>query len=352
METIKVYIVDNGSAELNLVFRKISKIKGNIHVALLTEEPVNKNNLQIDRCERLNNLLKTKYEGFSNLIEDLIFLVKLDDPVNPGKIVEINNRVVEKLGYSYETLLGKNFYSLMSDPDSYFGTIRADLMLKGRCNFNSSLIGNNGSVLPVEIWMKVLDLQGDIVTMVVARDQSSYEKIQAELRWRLEFEKVISNVSGILKNYEDIDRAIDKALAELCRLTGADRSYVFLFDNESDFMSNTHEWCREGVESEKEALQKLPLSDYPWWMKELQKGEVMNIIVDELPEDAKPEAEIMRRHKIQSLVVVPIFTRQKMVGFAGLDSLEGYFKWNEADIELLKVFVSLISEVVGFSLLT
>jgi PAS domain S-box-containing protein len=352
METIKVYILDNGSAELNSFFRKISRIKGNIQVTLLTEEPASKNNLQIDRCERAKSLLKTKYEGFSNLIEDLIFLVKLDDPTNPGKIVEINNRVVEKLGYSYETLLSKSFYSLMSDPDCDFGIIRADLMLKGRCNFNSSLVGSDGSVLPVEIWMKVLDLQGDIVTMVVARDQSSYEKIQAELQWRLEFEKVISNVSGILKNYEDIDRAIDKALAELCRLTGADRSYVFLFDHESDFMSNTHEWCREGVESEKETLQKLPLSDYPWWMKELQRGEVMNIVVDELPENAKPEAEVMRRQKIQSLVVVPIFTRQKLVGFAGLDSLEGYFEWNDADIELLKVFVSLISEVVGYSLLT
>jgi len=344
-----MYIVDNGTAEIKKLSERISKLRWNIHVETVSEDPFVGDASKFNQFYTLNKYLKSKYEGFSSLIDDMIFLVSLNDPSRPGRIVEANDRVVQKLGYSYEELLEMSFYSVAGDLDSEMKKIRADLQIKGMCTTDSFLTMKSGEKLQVEICLKVLDLQNSIVTMVVARDTSAYRKIAAELQWRENFERVISEVSGTLKEYENIDDAIEKALRQLGMLTSADRSNVFLLDYRTNSTRNTHEWCREGVMSAKPHLQNMPFDDFSWWMKEMKKGGVHSYVVSELPEEASREAEVLTQQGIVSLVVIPIFSRQKPVGFVGLERLSGQFDWSRADIELLEVFAGLISGVIEYS---
>ena len=180
MEPIKVYIVDNGASEIKTLSERISKLRWNMHVETVSEDPFVGGTPRCDKFYTLNKYLKSKYEGFSNLIDDMIFLVSLDDPLRPGRIVEANNSVVQKLGYSYEELLEMSFYSVAGDLDSEMKKIRADLQIKGMCTTDSFLTMKSGEKLQVEICLKVLDLQNSIVTMVVARDTSAYRKIRSE----------------------------------------------------------------------------------------------------------------------------------------------------------------------------
>ena len=349
MEPIRVYIVDNGTAEIKTLSERISKLRWNMHVETVSEDPFVGETSRSNQFYTLNKYLKSKYEGFSSLIDDMIFLVSLDDPLRPGRIVEANNSVVQKLGFSYEELLEMSFYSVAGDLDNEMKKIRADLQIKGMCTTDSFLTMKSGEKLQVEICLKVLDLQNSIVTMVVARDTSAYRKIAAELQWRENFERVISEVSGALKEYENIDDAIEKALGQLGMLTSADRSNVFLLDYRTNSTRNTHEWCREGVMSAKPHLQNMPFDDFSWWMKEMKKGGVHSYVVSDLPEEASREAEVLSQLGIVSLVVIPIFSRQRPVGFVGLERLNGQFDWSRADIELLEVFAGLISGVIEYS---
>ncbi|MBD3214340.1 MAG: hypothetical protein GF311_17145 [Candidatus Lokiarchaeota archaeon] len=71
---------------------------------------------------------------------------------------------------------------------------------------------------------------------------------------RSKYEKVISQISAkFTKNY-DFNSAINETLEKIGSLSGTDRSYLFLISKEEDTMSNTHEWCAEGVEPQKEIL--------------------------------------------------------------------------------------------------
>ncbi len=349
MEPIRVYIVDNGAAEIKTLSERISKLRWNMHVETVSEDPLVGETSWSNKFYTLNKYLKRKYEGFASLIDDMIFLVSLDDPMRPGRIVEANNSAAEKLGYSYDELLEMSFYSVAGDLDSQIKKIRADLQIKGMCTTDSFLTMKSGEKLQVEICLKVLDLQNSIVTMVVARDTSAYRKVAAELQWRQNFERVISEVSGALKEYENIDDAIEKALGQLGELTSADRSNVFLFDYRTNSTRNTHEWCKEGVKSAKPHLQNMPFEEFSWWIKEMKKGGVHSYVVSELPEEASREAEILAQQGVVSLVVIPIFSRQMPVGFVGLERLSGQFDWSKADIELLKVFAGLISGVIEYS---
>jgi PAS domain S-box-containing protein len=349
VEPIKVYIVDNGTAEIKTLSERISKLRWNMHVETVSEDPFVGETSRSNKFYTLNNYLKSKYEGFSSLIDDMIFLVSLDDPLRPGRIVEANNSAAEKLGYSYDELLEMSFYSVAGDLDSQIKKIRADLQIKGMCTTDSFLTMKSGEKLQVEICLKVLDLQNSIVTMVVARDTSAFRKVAAELQWRQNFERVISEVSGALKKYENIDDAIEKALGQLGELTSADRSNVFLLDYRTNSTRNTHEWCKEGVKSAKPHLQNMPFEEFSWWIKEMKKGGVHSYVVSELPEEASREAEVLAQQGVVSLVVIPIFSRQMPAGFVGLERLSGQFDWSRADIELLEVFAGLISGVIEYS---
>ncbi|MGC9320981.1 MAG: GAF domain-containing protein [Kosmotogaceae bacterium] len=132
-------------------------------------------------------------------------------------------------------------------------------------------------------------------------------------------------------------------------LTSADRSNVFLLDYRTNSTMNTHEWCKKGVETAKPHLQNMPFEEFSWWIKEMKKGGVHSYVVNELPEEASREAEVLAQQGVVSLVVIPIFSRQRPVGFVGLERLSGQFDWSKADIELLEVFAGVISGVIEYS---
>ncbi len=144
-----------------------------------------------------------------------------------------------------------------------------------------------------------------------------------------------------------IDAAIDEVLGTLGVATNVDRSYVFLYDAEHDEVSNTHEWCRAGIPSEKENLQHIPFSQaVPRWRKLLMNGDHIYIpVVKELPDDEiyVDERAILEPQGIQSLVVVPLYSGKQFVGFAGFDSVHNIRAWDEESIALLKLAASIIA---------
>jgi len=155
---------------------------------------------------------------------------------------------------------------------------------------------------------------------------------------------VISKISSHLISTRDIDCAINDALADLGRATGASRAYLFLLRNKESKMSNTHEWCADGVTPQINNLQNLPTDMFPWWMKKLQQKETIQITdVAKMPEDAKVERQILKQQDIKSLLVFPVFIKDNLAGFIGFDNVEAKGSWSDSAVLLLQLF----SEIIG-----
>ncbi len=93
---------------------------------------------------------------------------------------------------------------------------------------------------------------------------------------------------------------------------------------------NTHEWCAEGIEPQKDNLQGLPVETVPWWMKKLQGFEDIYIPrVADLPEEAASEKAILEAQDIQSLIVIPMVYRESLLGFVGFDFVREEKAWTE-----------------------
>jgi len=167
--------------------------------------------------------------------------------------------------------------------------------------------------------------------------------------YRNRFLALMSESSARMLQFPDdrIDDAITGVLGDLGRFLDADRCYVFQFHSENHFMDNTHEWCAEGVNSEKDNLRGLPVDLFPWWMAFMMRNELLYIPeVDGLPPEAAAEREVLSRQQIRSLVAIPLFASGKVFGFIGLDAVRHCMKWQPESLDLLRVAGNIIISAI------
>lgn len=191
------------------------------------------------------------------------------------------------------------------------------------------------------------DENGQIYGLVgISRDISQIKELIKDLKYRADFEMLLVELSASFINsiQGELDEKINLALERVGRFCEADRVYVFQYDEPGKVMSNTHEWCAEGISPEKDNLQMIPADLIPQWNEKLQNLEIIHIPdVKILPDDWHSVREILEPQGIQSLVVVPLVVNERLIGFSGFDAVRFKRTWSEEDIRLLRVFGDLIA---------
>ena len=115
------------------------------------------------------------------------------------------------------------------------------------------------------------------------------------------------------------DAGIDIVLEYLGKALHARRAYLFEKDQEGRD-SNTHEWTSLGVCSEKDNLQNLPPEICEPWYRTFNKHEYVLIRdIEDIRTTDPCIYNILLPQKIRSLVVVPLYSKGKTIGFYGLD---------------------------------
>lgn len=182
------------------------------------------------------------------------------------------------------------------------------------------------------------DATGKILRMAGTHSDIHEKKLAEEkLLFRESFEQFVNEIATTLINipFTGIDRQIDILLSKLGDFIGVDRVYIFLLDPIGILMTNTHEWCRENISPQKENLKDVPVSMFPWWMEKISANQIINIEdVDNMPEEASSERELIKAQEIKSLIVLPLINQRIVRGFVGFDAVTASRKW-DSDIELL-----------------
>ncbi|MBO0555551.1 GAF domain-containing sensor histidine kinase [Clostridium botulinum] len=157
------------------------------------------------------------------------------------------------------------------------------------------------------------------------------------------FIEILSNISSKLVNINlRKEYLIEECLEKLGKKTNSCRAYIFLFRNNLEYMDNVYEWCAKGISSEKNNLQDLKTSLFPWWMNELKNNKI--IIIENVEKmTAEIEKEILSEQGIKSLIVLPICYKDNLVGYVGLDNNFQNKSWNEDTQFLLKLISEMLS---------
>ncbi len=116
------------------------------------------------------------------------------------------------------------------------------------------------------------------------------------------------------------DRSLDVLLKHLGKALNGERIYIFE-QNESGGDDNTYEWVADGVEPEKDSLQNVPPEVCASWYQNFSVGRHIVIKdLEEIRESVPIQYEILKRQDIHSLVVVPLYDGEKLIGFYGVDN--------------------------------
>lgn len=143
----------------------------------------------------------------------------------------------------------------------------------------------------------------------------------------------------------EADRLIQEALQGMGRLVDACRAYVFLHELEGDTMSNTHEWCAEGISSEIDNLQNVPRDAFPDWMQKHERGEEVFIPDVQELEPGSSLREVLEPQNIRSLLAIPLMNGKQCIGFVGFDAVRAKRTWQRDDGHVLRLLAEMLSNL-------
>ena len=143
---------------------------------------------------------------------------------------------------------------------------------------------------------------------------------------------------------EEIDDAINQAIARIGAYCNRDRSYVFVRDGEVG--NNTHEWCGPNTEPMIEHLQGLPMALYGGMLDPLFEGRPFQVpdVGALAPED--PARQLLEMQGIRSVVLVPMRSGPELYGMMGFDGVEHIHEFLPGELYLLQSVADVICSVL------
>ncbi len=136
---------------------------------------------------------------------------------------------------------------------------------------------------------------------------------------------------------------VNKILHEVLTMFRGGRAYIIEFDWERRTHDCTYEVTADGVSSEQDRLSSLPMDDFPWWTEHIQQNlPIILSDLDELPPEASGEHDLLEVQDIKSLIIMPLVSRDKVWGYAGIDIVGEHRSWTNEDCQWFASLVNII----------
>jgi diguanylate cyclase (GGDEF)-like protein/PAS domain S-box-containing protein len=269
-----------------------------------------------------------------------------------GTIRKVNPAWTEVLGFDASELVGTSFLELVHPED--LGPTRAEMERLERGidteRFENRYRCRNGAYRYL-VWSASEDPTTGLI-YAVAHDVTEHKCTEEELRYRAELERALVEVSNDLltRSSGELSGVIDRALENVGLRFRADRSYLFLLEEETRRMCNTNEWCAAGIEPQIARLQDLDIDAFPEWFSKLRRREVIDLPRVEVLSDAwESERRLLAAQGIQSLLAVPVEVDDQLHGFAGFDSVRELRDWTADEARVLRFLGNLIGGAIARS---
>ncbi|NTV60932.1 MAG: PAS domain S-box protein [Chlorobiaceae bacterium] len=276
----------------------------------------------------------------------------------PGwPVLDVSQNVETLLGYNPAELTGNLVcFSELLHPDDrlrVMGEAEAFSADSHRESFELEyrLLGKDGSEIQVYDFRFIHRDENGVVTHYDSfiLDAASHSGSEPSLSYNRRFERLVTTLANQFINIplSRIDEMVNEALETIGRHVEADRSYIFQYYDNQRLMDNTHEWCAEGVEPQKEILQNLPTDMFSWSTAKIHENELIIVPrVSELPDEAAVEREILQQQDIQSLILIPLASGSVPFGYIGFDAVTKERQWPIETVSVLKLAGGIIANAL------
>jgi len=296
------------------------------------------------KIEEELRIIAENYQAIFNSFVDLYYRSDLN-----GTILELSPSVYPLSGYRAEELIGKSVSNVYADINSRDHMIQL-LVEKGSINdYENLLIHKSGKLVPVSITCKLTkDIDGKPGYIEgTIRDISERKETDLKISKLLNLQNLLTQLASEFINIpvENSNEAVDSLISVIGNGNEIDRVYIFEYDFVKNTMSNTHEWCSQGISPEIDNLQQIPNDSLPGWVETHKRGEML--IVEDVSKLNKDEFlfKVLSSQGIKTLVTIPMMLHGKCLGFVGFDSVKRVKTWSSEEITFLRVLADLLCNV-------
>ncbi len=294
-----------------------------------------------DRVQ-VRSALERNLEEKNLILENVLHLMAMHD--NDMRLRWVNQAAADSLGRSKEEMLGRHCFQLWGRREDPCPDCPVMAAREAGEPCSAEMRTPDKRIWEIRA-CPVRDEAGEIVGILeFTLDVTERQLAAQNLKRRLAIEQLVTSVStGFVDTaFEEVDASIDHALGILGEFAGIDRCYVFQISEDGRSLTNTHEWCAEGVESIRATIQEAPTSLWPWVLPRLRQAEPLIVSrLANLPAEAAAEKERWTALGIRSLLVVPLTGPEP--GFLGFESLREEKAWDDDDVALLGSVAEIIS---------
>lgn len=268
---------------------------------------------------------------------DSIFLHDLE-----GHFIYVNEAACRDRGYEREELQGKDVGAIIPPANA---ATRAktlqDLLAQGEITFESVNVRKDGSVMPVEIHARIIDLGDRRLILSVARDISERKRAEAEVK--LNEARLASLLRISQYPSTSVQELLDYALDEAITLTGSQIGYLYFYD-ETTQQFTLNSWS-------KDVMQQCAIVD-PHTTYQLEKtglwGEAVRqagpIMVNDFQQPHPLKKGFPPGHaKLDKFLTVPVFFQGRIVAVAAVANKPT--DYDAADVKQLTLMMEVVWKI-------
>lgn len=249
-----------------------------------------------------------------------------------GRICQQNQTLIEILGLHQPSLQLETFAA------------NQDSQLAER-EWEQGYQRSDGSWVWVQLNLSSFPDEGELAGyfLAIVQDVSDRKRAEQRLQQQLNFETALARFSSRLTSNEAADWT--HLLGLVGRSLHANRVHITRLNWTTHSTSWIGEWAEETVPLFLDQVQNIPLDQISWWLEQLQENhDFLLRHVDELPDEAITERQLLQKMNMQAILEVPIWDRfGRLWGCLGVSMTHSRSRhWSDEEARLLRVVGEII----------
>jgi PAS domain S-box-containing protein len=196
-------------------------------------------------------------------------------------------------------------------------------------------VTDNENVTPIELSRKIIALENKL---------SLKQGTESKLKKRIEYEKMLAEISSEAVLSKDQNIFLDTCVKKIGMVLDVSRVYIFGHDQDTNKYTVMSEWAAKGLPTSADL--NLSTFSIPGVTNRLAKREIIRVEDVEIALIGEEEKEIARVQNIKSIIIMPLFLKDKFFGFIGFDECRFCREWLQQDVYILSTASQIIIQAI------